>query len=160
MLPVLVPYVRLSARTKEALEAEGYRPIYQHTPGDYGYADALETMWSTGQGFVVVEQDKVPWPGAVADLWKCSALWCVYPCRMDNGEYAGFPSLSTVKFSTDMVRLFPTFMSTARTYVIGDAPPGHYSRLDMAIFTHAMLGCNLEPHWHYPEVLHYHEEES
>src|SRR5579863_7361655 len=113
---VLVPYLRLSARTKQALEGDGYQPIYVQTLGPLGYIDALETMWNTGEGFCVVEQDKVPWPGALRTIWECPEDWCVFPCRMwQTGRGADFPSLSTVKFSDAMVGAYPDFMATVRT---------------------------------------------
>jgi hypothetical protein len=159
-LRILVPYVRLSPMTRAALEAEGYHPIYVHTPGPHGYIDALETMWGTGEGFIVVEQDKVPPAGALAEAWACAEDYCCFRCEMTTGGFTDFPSLSTVKFSTSLVRRAPALMQEVRHTAIGSSPPGHYSRLDMAIYTTAMLGYMTKPHWHEQQIHHYHTEEE
>ena len=157
---VLVPYVRLSPYTKAALEEDGRHPVYVMTPGPLGYIDALETAWNTGEGFIVVEQDKVPWQGALRQLEECPEDWCVFPARMhQTNQPAEFPTLSTAKFSTRFVRDFPRFMRAVRNTSVGSQPAGHYSRLDMAIYDQASR-CRIPPHWHEPEVLHRHEGED
>ena len=151
---VYVPYVRLSEQTRQALEP--FSPTYIETSGEFGYIDALESIWSRGEGFVLVEQDKVPTAEQIRELIFCREPWCYCRCKTNAGTYASFPSLSTVRFSETIVRLHPDFMHKVRLQAIGDTPAGHYSRLDMAVYTHAMLGCYLQPHPH-GEVLHVHQ---
>ena len=156
LVRVLVPYIRLSPHTRAALTE--YGPIYVETPGPFGYIDALEREWSQGHGFCVVEQDKVPWPGALDELWSCPRDWCVFPAKMwQTDKPADFPTLSTVKFSQSMVTSHPDFMQRVRMVGVGDRPAGHYSRLDMAIYDIAAR-LRITPHWHEPAVDHRHEE--
>lgn len=152
----MVPYVRLSPHTRAAVDA--YDPVYVETPGPFGYIDALEQAWSTGQGFCLVEQDKVPWPGALEQLWACPGQWCVFPCPTRNGSFVDFPTLATVKFSTDMIQAHPNLMQWVRTISVGDRPAGFPLRLDMAIYDIASR-LRIAPHWHGPAVDHRHEED-
>lgn len=81
----------------------------------------------------------------------------MFPCKMwQTSQPADFPTLSTVKFSPAMVRLHPDFMAKVRLTSVGDAPAGHYSRLDMAIYDQAAR-VRIAPHWHEPAVEHRHE---
>lgn len=158
VITVLVPYIRLSPHTVAALDA--YSPIYVETLGPFGYIDALEREWAQNRGFCLVEQDKVPWPGALDEIWRCPRDWCVFPCKMrQTDQPADFPTLSTVKFGWNMVSSHPDFMQRVRSTSVGDKPAGHYSRLDMAIYDIAAR-LRITPHWHEPAVEHRHQEEE
>jgi len=46
--------------------------------GAAGYGELVQRLWDAGEPFAVVEQDVVPWPGALRALEECSGAWCAY----------------------------------------------------------------------------------
>lgn len=85
-----------------ALTAEGVaHDVVGH---GLGYADQLAVWWRSGEGFVLVEHDVAPWPGAVRHLIDCPRDWCAH--RFPKYQHL-IRSLGCVKFSTRLVQTYP-----------------------------------------------------
>jgi hypothetical protein len=107
MLPIVVTTLAPACSATLALTMEGLTVteyvIRPHDP--YHYGSILTSIWQRGHGFVLIEGDVVPWPGAIKELVQCKHDWCCfeYPTTLDsrcNG-------LGCMKFSGKMVRHIP-----------------------------------------------------
>jgi len=78
MIPLAVPYVNLRPETRAALGGEDV--LYRDVSGDNSdYFWLIEGFWHRQQGLILVEQDIVPPPGAIATLRGCDRPWCGVP---------------------------------------------------------------------------------
>jgi hypothetical protein len=98
MLPVLVPATREESLASLALLAERvpHEEVVMHD--DLDYARELQRRWASG-GFIIVEHDIVPWPGALRELDECPHEWCRFPYPI-GGSLAG--TLGCVKFGSKL----------------------------------------------------------
>ena len=89
-----------------ALHMEGIRPSVATLEDSCDYGQLLASLWAAGEGFILLEADVVPWPGALADLWACRAPWCgrLYPVAPSGPADGG---LGCVAFKDVLVREFP-----------------------------------------------------
>lgn len=167
-MKVVVPYVHLHPATVAALERDGIEARYVDVSSDVEDAwQLLAECWAAGEGFAVVEQDKVPAPGALPALIDCPERWCAYPVSMQSGTYAGFPTLSCAKFAGDLMARWPDLMNhvggTFMGVLGGQSITGrHYARLDMAVALWVARRSG-PVHWHpagMVEHLHQSEESS
>lgn len=154
---VVVPFCNLSTDTMAALERDGIKARFQTTAtDDRAYARLLCQLWAEGETVVLLEQDKVPAPGAIRAIHDCDSPWCAYPVDMhQTGRPADFPTLSCVKFSDLLMERWPDLMERVAAHPMGDTPPGHYSRLDMAValWAHRRAG---PVHWHPAGMIEHH----
>jgi hypothetical protein len=126
-----------------ALRAEGLRPEVVIMADDLAYGRLLAALWTTGEGFILVEHDIVPWPGALARLATCSASFCAY--RYPLGGSTGC-ELGCVRFGTDLLRSHPD-LPIAWSGVT-------WQYLDTRLFK-ALRACGHDtPHVHEPAVAH------
>lgn len=88
----------------QALAAEGISHDVLICTGTTGYAMNLSTLWGMGEGFVLVEHDVVPWPGAVQELTDCESDWCRF--RYPKGGRL-IRSLGCCKFSERLTKEHP-----------------------------------------------------
>lgn len=107
---VIVPYIRgqLREQTDHAVRAHG-GPFHFHqlTTGDAtGYARAFEGWWSIPADTMVIEQDIVPEPGMIDDMFRCHQPWCVRPYHIGDGRFA--TGLGMCKFSYILKQTFRT----------------------------------------------------
>jgi hypothetical protein len=93
-----------------ALTTEGLE-VAEVVMRDYtNYGRIFTEQWQSGHGFLLVEEDVVPWPGAMAQLDRCQEDWCCF--EFPNGVIheeprSGFcDGLGCMKFSTDLVRRY------------------------------------------------------
>lgn len=129
-----------------ALACEGVTAEVAATPGESGYAELLTRYWAVPGGFILVEGDKVPWPGALAALKACGQPWCGhrYPRHGRIGDLYG---LGCVKFSAAL---------TAGTPRLPEAwARQSWQVLDGLVFA-ALAGATGRPwfHEHHPPVAH------
>lgn len=54
--------------------------------GSHGYGDSLKRLWEKGEGFINLEHDVAPWPGALTEMWKCKVSWCALPLIVHGCE--------------------------------------------------------------------------
>jgi hypothetical protein len=99
---VIVPAVEdFDCAASLALRTEWVAHEVTMVSGDYGYAELFAETWKGSYGFIVVEHDVAPWPGALHQLWACSEPWCGFFYPMHFGRMAG--SLGCTKFSPELV---------------------------------------------------------
>ena len=93
-----------------ALSVEGIDVVVVVCRGDYGYGNLLADLWTTG-GFVLVEDDIAPWPGAIAELIDCPRSWCAFDYPIGGGRMISSCShwgLGLVKVKSQSTRRSPT----------------------------------------------------
>lgn len=106
---VLVPDVPGTHRSAHlALRNEGVEHECVLMVRPESYAAALALRWRDGEEFAVVEHDVVPWPGALAALAGCEALWCAHEYPVGLGTVAA--ALGCTRFSARLLRLAPELL--------------------------------------------------
>lgn len=103
MRVVVATPARVCAATL-ALTAEGVEFEVALCSSPFRYGEAVADRWQDGTGFILLEWDIVPWPGALTAIWECSRLLCRYPYPA-AGE-SDF-TLGCVKFSAELTRRYP-----------------------------------------------------
>jgi len=96
-----------------ALRAEGLEPeVWNVGINAKAYSKILFEYWNDHEGFIVVEHDIIPWPGALEKLWACKQLWCghSYPLHA-QGLFGGY--LGCTKFSAELCDTYPKVMNRA-----------------------------------------------
>ena len=75
---IVVPTRAASSPAARALVIEGFEvtEVVMEDPFHYGRLTA--DLWALGKGFVMVEDDVVPWPGAIQAMLDCPKEWCAY----------------------------------------------------------------------------------
>lgn len=58
------------------LATEGFTPRLFRLQQTFSYDLLFRRLWGEAQPFIIVEQDILPWPGALVGLWKCDEPWC------------------------------------------------------------------------------------
>jgi hypothetical protein len=103
---ILIPAIKDDCIAAKALRAEGLEPTVEIIKGPKGYSDIFGKWWRAQEGFIVVEHDIVPWPGALQKLWDCPESWCghSYPLH-GQGLFGGY--LGCTKFSRDLTVKHP-----------------------------------------------------
>lgn len=122
---------------------------------DTDYPDFLAKRWRERLPFVNVEQDVVPWPGAIASLIECPESWCgmTYAPEQIVGTPIASPMLGLVRFR-------PAFM--AQLPDVWEPPwptwgPRYWKACDsrLVVFADAH-DPPLKFHQHFPAVTHAH----
>lgn len=114
---------------------------YQH------YGRMLTEQWQSGEGFVLVEEDIAPWPGAITELIECEHECCSF--EYPNGDVTYEPrsgwcqSLGCIKFSDSLVQRVPFGQEWASR---------GWNELDGAVFE--TLHGQVEVHLHAPPLAH------
>lgn len=110
MLSIIIPTRSYGSPPARALVIEGYEvtEVLMEDPQHYGRLVA--GWWRIGNGFVLVEDDIVPWPGAIKELLECDRDWCGYEFPRTAPQYeprAGWClGLGCVRFSHKLVRRY------------------------------------------------------
>lgn len=79
---IIVPYAKKDAildAVKLNLGVQGLRPRMVKVERDFSYDLLFRELWRKGDPFILVEQDVIPWPGAVQQLWTSDEPWCGFP---------------------------------------------------------------------------------
>ncbi len=111
MLPVIVITREVPAMAALALTNEGVE-VAEIRMRDYtNYGRVFTEQWHGGHGFIVVEEDVIPWPGALRQLDACEHEWCcfLFPNGMVTWDpLSGFcDGLGCMKFATALVSRVP-----------------------------------------------------
>lgn len=104
---VVIPSTSVDCVAGRALTAEGVKHEVRVVLGPLGYGDLLADAWADGAGFVLVEDDIAPWPGAIAALAGCANPWCGFDYSIGFGRF-GLGTLGCVKFGRDLTRRHPS----------------------------------------------------
>ena len=134
-MKVVVPCIDLHPVIPEVLESEGVIARYFDVAGDdEAYWSVLCAMWAETETFIVLQDDKIPMPGAISAIHECSSLWCAYHALASNGEEPSMPSLSCAKFDGALMSQFPRLMvENVGMKGYGQIPPRHHYHVDRAI---------------------------
>src|SRR3984893_2068051 len=152
-MKVVIAYVSLHPKTVQAVwdsvdELDDVR--WADTSGsDSAYYELLADMWAEREAFVLLEQDKIPAPFALRDLYGCESQWCTYPVPMaHNGQPCDFCSLSCTKFGAELVTGCPDLMQRVGKLDMGFGPK-HWNRLDMSMALECARAMRKPTaHWH------------
>lgn len=149
---MVVPYASLYPETRAALAADGWDAEYADVSGSVtAYADLLESVWALGETVIVVEQDIVPWPGALAILRDCPSPWCGFAYELGTGYEAW---LGCTKFEGRLMLAHPDAFALIDAMPSDGVHPRLWSRLDTRL-TAVLLGRGADPiHVHWPPVGH------
>ena len=149
---VVVPWAKEFPEVRAALEADGIEAEYFYVGGSpTAYHELFLELWHSGQGWINVEQDIIPYPGAIADLEQCSCKWGGKPYWLGSvfGAYLGL-----TKFSDELVRDNPGVMDALDTLRDDGTPRRYFGRLDSRLgqVLNDQVGIAIETHW--PAVVH------
>jgi hypothetical protein len=145
-MKIFVPYTELQPATYIALIGYDYELI--KLKGLYGYAKYFRDRWNDGQGFINIEHDCVPWPGAIEAIRDCPEPWCSYdyslPCHRNRDMHheTTFVPLGCAKINADMITRTKTAWDKLKKWDILD---GYITRLAQT------AGFNV--HQHFPGIV-------
>jgi hypothetical protein len=125
------------------LTSQGLHPEVVVTEGLNGYYDFFRERWREGKGFVLVEGDVLPWPGAIQQLLACPRDWCAHAYRLDSGYV---PAFGLVKFTSMLVKRTQGFLER-----IEDRS---WKALDSRIRWELIDVTDTDHHHHLPPVIH------
>lgn len=106
-MKVLVPTPEKNCAASLALRMEGIEHDEHVCTGDYGYSLVVAEYWGSGEGFIIVEHDVVPWPGALQQMWDCASSWCGYPYPLHVGRLCDTYGMGCIKFDSRIVNMWP-----------------------------------------------------
>lgn len=145
---VFVPISRPYAQPATRIALAPYSPTYVKVRGDTGYPEMLAALWKRGTAFIIVEQDVVPWPGAIEELQSCPKPWCAFAYdkhyRMERGAPGDAVYLGCAKFSDELIAATP--------YVWSDWMTAHWASVDTRISAIAR-SSGFDVHQHQPGVV-------
>lgn len=139
---VVVPYTDLHPLVPQLLATYGYTPEYRKLVGDDGYQCLMRELWERGEDVMIVEQDILPWPGAIEELFACECFWGAYTYRT-NGGMGVYHMLGCTKITKRLMRQTEGVWDEWR----------HWSVIDQTLFF-AARNRGIEPHHHRPAVIH------
>jgi hypothetical protein len=113
----------------------------------HAYGDSLTGFWERGEGFINLEADVAPWPGALTELWYCPEPWCALPIIVHDA--INERNLGVMKFSSSFIAHHPDVWRTYPRNAIFD-----WRSLDAWLYE--QLRPQL-PHRHLPPALHLNE---
>lgn len=76
----------------------------------FAYGDLVRRLWHAPDGFILVEADVIPPPGALLTLAHCREPWCSHPHWM--GDHYGTETFGIVKLSGELTRAHPWLVDT------------------------------------------------
>jgi len=148
VLPIIIPTRAFGSAPARALMIEGFEvtEVLMDDPQHYGRL--IAGQWKIGNGFVLIEDDVVPWPGAVKAMLECDHDWCAYEHPRTEAVYepvrTGFClGFGCVRFSHALVRRYELALDGSQRW---DEVDGNV----MGVFHTAGEEC----HAHYPPVAH------
>jgi hypothetical protein len=166
---VVIPFVRGKLRDETwAVGASLNATFVDLTDDDQGYFKLLTRLWSQGEGFVQLEENVVPIPALVQELWDCPHEWCAgffwaWDGAVMDGEsrpqrprrYRVSNTMALSKFGGSLLRRAPGVMRDA---VARSNDRQHFNQLDL-ILVHeggVLQGhpYNATPHVHAQPVDH------
>jgi hypothetical protein len=111
---VIVPTVARESVASLALRMEGIPHSEEVLRDDFAYGKLFTRLWDEGEGFIIVEHDIVPWPGALQAMLDCTVEWCGYKYPYftnydptDHLRFFGSHGLGCVKFDDRLVQNYP-----------------------------------------------------
>lgn len=141
-LPIIIPTQRIGSPPALALTMEGLE-VREVVMNDYHHYGRLFTeLWQSRQGFVLVEHDIVPWPGALAEMDACAEEFCAF--RYPAAAEGWCISLGCTKFATSLVE---------RISYGNEWQNRGWDELDGGVYA-TLQEAGVEVHVHQPPVAH------
>ena len=119
---------------------------FENLTGDnFACSKLISKLWREQQSVLLIEQDVLPTPELLLDMWSCNHDWCA-------GWYWQGPdkvtALACNKFSASRLRQCP--------HAVGSSDyPLQWTQIDLALLPQ-LRGCGFNAHQHDPPVLHLH----
>lgn len=141
---VVIPYVQHKLRAETQAVGASFNAAFADLTGDdQGYFKLLALLWLEGHGFILCEEDVVPTPALIQELWDCEAEWCsawfrLYEGELKDGEsrprhprrFKVADTLALNKFGTTLLRRAPRAMQFAAARTMGRR---HFNQLDLVL---------------------------
>ena len=103
--------------------------------GEFDYGHLLADLWAKQQDFLVIEHDIVIHEGLVEEFANCEEEWCSSPYTyFDQPVTTSGGGLGCTKFSSQLMRRWPTLMQQANALPCAGHPNGHWCTRDWAIY--------------------------
>lgn len=143
-MKLIVPYVegRLHPLVLPVLRSDGLQPQAERLLDDYDYGRLMARLWREFQTVFVVEQDILPWPGALRELQQCSCEWGTYSYHYFGGIGISH-MLGCCKLTDRLMSRLPQLWDWGC----------HWAYVDRRLFSEARA-AGIEPHLHRPPVIH------
>ncbi len=160
----MLPARGLARETAAWAGMRGDVEFRQIPAGEDGLFQFLATEWAEGEGFMVVDQDLVPPPGAVEELEACTQHWCGFPFRYPMCTEAHVPDLAVgdfgcTRFSTELVRVMPDLLEETteehNPWWLGGGPRSRLMVAERFIYRMNRYGLHFHAHWPEAEHLQY-----
>lgn len=114
------------------------------------YPDLLGQWWGRGEPFAVLEQDVLPWPGALDELASCPEPWCGFSYY--QGVHTHVPTLGCVRFGEAVLKLPNPLAEDGWPYNTFDRGWDYCDQRIARVLKEAGFAW----HQHFPAVLHAH----
>lgn len=139
-----LPLVRL------VLDADGLNPEPVEVEPRFGMSAAYVEWWAAARTTVVVEDDIIPWPGAVAWLLRCPKPLCGYEYRQ-RGQYGW--ATGCTKFDASIMQKHPQLAARARARPAHPHRSGSFQVFESTLFAE-LQAAGYDMHVHKPGVAH------
>lgn len=113
---------------------------------DNDYFEGVRFMWNQGETFVIVEQDILPYPTALKDIYECPHRFCVTwtpHWQAINGDGPWTYAHGLVKYGENLIGEIPSYFDEY-------AESHHWSQFDWNL----VKTYSQEIHYHWPPVIH------
>lgn len=124
-------------------DVESVPPSTDYSQQPEAYAGRLVKAWQDRIGFINLEHDVAPWPGALDQLWLCPEPFCFFRYPAPNGQLVA--GIGCAKFGQDLLDAIPNSWEDWGTVPWWD--------LDGAIVSD-ILSAGFIGHEHGPPVAH------
>ncbi len=144
-MKVIVPFANEKsdpiafAAVARNLSNQNIIPKFVEMASDVGYATMFDMLWITGEPFMIVEHDVIPWPGALTELDECHEPWCGFSYMHGT---AGHNGLGCTKFEPLRLGASPVELTD------------HWQQLDNQVNKHLNRERGYHFHQHNPPVSH------
>lgn len=157
---VICPHVELHPTTEFCLQYQLDRrklevEFIKYERDDIeGYWRAINAEWECGKGFIVVEEDMAPWPGAMEEIAECHYGLCNFwsPSSWQYDHYTLGFGLGCTKFSAQLIHNHKNIMQDIANSELGK----HWLHLDGQLIN-GLLQRGEAQHFHSPPILHLNE---
>src|SRR5579859_1254508 len=147
---LFVAYTDAGLQPETKSLGEMYGATFVNTDGATAYFAMYEKLWAEQRGFIAMEQDVLPAPGLIDEMWGCPHEWCSVAYQGER-QISVHASIALTKFSTALVRRVPDAMYRAGRL----ASERNWTQLDVALAWRVLLDEeNMRMHWHTPPLEH------
>jgi len=101
----VTPYLTSTSVAGATLDYERVRHEQLLCDTNTGYAQHLADVWKRGDGFILIEDDIAPWPGAIKSLDDCQEPWCGFQYLWCGSKISG--TIGCMKVSASLTQEHP-----------------------------------------------------